>query len=354
MGFVSLRVFNFRNLEDAEIDVDASHIFIIGENGQGKSNFIESIYYLAYAASFRTRHDARICRHDRSEFALRGIIRSTADNRSEVECYWRAGKKDIRLNGKAIGDRKELVNVVPCIVLDHQDFRYISGSPAFQRFFFDQTSSLCSPLYIETLRCYRHLLRLRNAALRDRTLRLLDVYDEQLAHAGVAIIDERRRLIKHFNLLFSDLYREISQSSQRLQVVYRQSWDRVEAAVELLAKHRSRDIMAATTTSGPHRDRFVFLLGDREFDQVASTGSIRIASIAMRIVQAQLFHAAVGARPTLLVDDVLLEVDSRGRQRLLANLPECEQIYFTFLPGEQHGGYNDAIVYTMTHGALIR
>ena len=359
MGYRSIRTFNFRNLEDVEIDIDAPCIFIVGENGQGKTNLIESIYYLCYGSSFRTKKDLLICKNSAAQFAIDGVIFSSDGDLSRIECRWSREKKEIRLNEKQITDRRELIQIMPCIVFGHQDFQYVFGSPSFQRTFFDQTNCLVNPSYVETIRRYRQILKLRNMALRDHRISLIDTYDEQITDAGIAIIERRIELVDRFNALFSELFAKVDDSHDLLSIDYRQSWDYTDnrqRVIDTLMSSRERDIMAGMTMSGPHRDRFVFYCKDRDFVQYASTGQIRLASVVMKLAQAQYYYNLVGKCPVLLIDDVLLEIDPRRRRRFLENLPDWEQMFFTFLPDERYEGYkrSDTIVYTMKNGRVVK
>ena len=112
MGFADVSVYQFRNLADQRVDTDAREISLVGENGMGKTNFLEAIYYLSYAGSFRTRRDEQILRHGSEEMAVRGTL-IRGDNRLELSCKHRNRKKEIELDGSKVTDRKELISVMP-------------------------------------------------------------------------------------------------------------------------------------------------------------------------------------------------------------------------------------------------
>ena len=137
---------------------------------------------------------------------------------------------------------------------------------------------------------------------------------------------------------------------------YAPSWKEEEESgvFALLEKKRETDEFFATTTSGPHRDRFRFSFGEKEFSTAASTGQIRLASLILKMAQAEFFFSRCGRRPILLLDDVLLEIDPVKRKRVISRLPLYEQAFFTFLPDEPFPAYkkSDTLVYQLLNGKV--
>jgi len=221
------------------------------------------------------------------------------------------------------------------VAFTHEDYQFVSGGPEFQRYFFDQTLSLFDVLYIDTLRHYRKILKVRNALVVQRFDPLvMDVYEQQLASTGLEITRLRRAAVESFNPLFSSLFAEISGLEGECRLRHLPSWkeDEEEAVARRLAEGRDQDARLGFTASGPHRDRFAFQLGGRNFAEHASTGQVRLLSLLLRIAQATLSLEKTGRKPLLLLDDVLLELDGERRRRVLARLPAFEQAFFTFLP----------------------
>ncbi|MFP4330178.1 MAG: DNA replication/repair protein RecF [Spirochaetaceae bacterium] len=371
MGFEDVTVYRFRNLEDQRVDTNARELFLVGENGMGKTNFLEAIYYLSYASSFRTRRDEQILRHGSDEMAVRGTLLRDGKRRS-LSCKSRDRKKEIELDGKKVDDRKELIQVMPCVVFCHDDIDFVKGAPEMQRYFLDQTLSMYNPLFIDDMRRYRRILKSRNLALRGGRQSVLPVYDEQLAEAGVHLQENRRVAVEAFNRTFSALFREVSGLDTPLSLLYRPSWRGVQGAdgrgaprdqtpsrqrvLETLFERREQDNYFRTTTSGPHRDKFRFDFGGKDFTEVGSTGQLRLVSLILRVAQATFYREQTGRSPLLLFDDVLLELDPERRNRFFAALPEYEQAFFTFLPDEQYERYRgeQTLLYRVRDGKLQR
>jgi DNA replication and repair protein RecF len=336
VGFEQVRFYQFRNWGDAPVDLgQARQVVLTGANGQGKTNFLEGIYLLCYGSSFRTKNEKKLCLHGTQEFSARGRGTFSGDL-TEVSVKLTAIRKELLVNGEPVRDRKELVRRLPCVAFTHEDYQFVSGGPEFQRYFFDQTLSLFDVLYIDTLRHYRKILKIRNALLVQPRYDALamDVYEQQLALAGLEITRLRRRAVEDFNPLFTRLFSEISGLEGECRLRHQPSWkdDDEAAVVRRLSETRDQDARMGFTASGPHRDRFAFQLGGRNFADHASTGQVRLLSLLLRIAQATLSLERTGRKPLLLLDDVLLELDGERRRRVLAHLPAFEQAFFTFLP----------------------
>jgi len=362
MGFRSLRTYQFRNLLDGETDISARQVFFVGENGQGKTNLLEAIYLLCFGASFRTTTDALLISGDRQEAAVEGVFRreeSGEEDRLRVTLGGAAtrARKEIRVNDKVIRDRKEIVSTIPCIIFSHDDMSFVTGPPDRRRWFFNQTMSLHEPTFIDLHRRYQKLVQQRNTALREHRTDLLEIYEAELASSGLEIQQRRITAATEFNEVFVELFREVSGLAADLTMQYHPAWKECSVpadAMRVLAAHRAGDIELGTTTSGPHRDRFVFTVERHNFARIASTGQLRLMSLILRVAQAVYFRRKTGRKPLLLLDDVLLELDLGRRERFLSKLPEAEQRFFTFLPDEQFRPFvtSETLVYTVEKGGI--
>jgi DNA replication and repair protein RecF len=384
--FKSLRTVSFRNLADAEIDVSGRDVFLVGENGQGKTNFLEALYFCSYASSFRGVKDGDLARTDLPEgtrdFSAAAELRSpeAVIDRTILVKYEKS-RKSIVLDGKKIEDRKDLLETVPCVVFCHEDMEFVSGSQERRRWFFDQTQSLYDPVYLDDLRKYKRVLKTRNTILRDCRLGIsgrsaaeavLDALDPQLIEYGLRLMEKRRKEAERFSAVFGALYGEVS-GIDGVGVAYLPSWKEpreqvlpdLSAAAGYLAARRELDISAGLTARGPHRDRYLFTrkgsveasrYQDGDFSGTASTGQRRLLALLLRVAQARCFSDITGKTPVLLLDDVLLELDGDKRRRFLGVMPRYEQAFFTFLPEEPYDTYRkpDTLVYYVNGGMVGR
>ena len=363
MSFAFLRTTAFRNLLDAETDVRGNDVFLVGENGQGKTNFLEALYFCSYASSFRGVKDREIARNGEKDYSAGLAFKSSLY--SSVNVVFKDGKKTITLDGKKVDDRKELLSVAPAVVFCHEDMEFVAGTPERRRWFFDQARSLWDPLYLEDLRKYRHVLKSRNAIFRasgegrfrlsGETAAMLDALDPQLARYGLELTARRKETAEEFSLFFEPLYREIS-GIGGIGIKYLPAWkeENFEKVITLLAEKRDVDASLGLSVSGPHRDRYLFTKDGEDFSGKASTGQMRLLALLLRIAQARIFTGKTGNKPVLLLDDVLLELDGEKRRKFLLAMPEYEQAFYTFLPEEPYEKYRKSytIVYHMKAGQV--
>lgn len=353
MPFLSASYTNFRNICDNTIDLLSREVYFVGENGQGKSNILESLYMSAYGSSFRTRNDAEIVREGFADYSIRSIFRDQNERTNGISLTFRDGKKRIEKNAKQITDRKELVDTIPCVLFCHDDLDFAAGTPERKRFFLDQSLSMYDSSYIDINRNYKKILKTRNSVLKEKKLTVIDVLDSQLAETGIEVIRRRESTIRDFNRVFARLYAEVSGISG-VTIEYLPSWkdSSPERIMARLAEKRDFDVTMGTSMSGPHRDRIRFVRNKTLFVPTASTGQRRLLSLLLRTAQATFYSDVTGRKPVLLMDDVLLELDPDKRQRFTALLPDYDQLFCTFLPGEPYERYKRSTtrVYHISEG----
>jgi DNA replication and repair protein RecF len=373
MAFDTLRTASFRNLEDAEVDISARDVFLVGDNGQGKTNFLEALYFCSYAASFRGSRDGEVACAGKKDFSAELKLFAGDSPGSAGPLYGKilvkfaGGKKTVYLDGKQAEDRKELLEISPCIVFCHEDMDFVAGTPERRRWFFDQNLSLYDPVYLEDLRRYRKALKSRNVILRETQGKqgrlasisgLLDALDTQLVAYGLRLMEKRADSARLFSETFGTLYETVS-GIEGIAVKYAPSWNvkpaTMDSLLTCLEERREGDLSAGNTLSGPHRDRYSFVRLGSDFSSRASTGQRRLLALLLRIAQARRFSGMTGRSPVLLLDDVLLELDPEKRRRLLSVLPAYDQAFYTFLPEEPYQRYRtaDTLVYTVQGGRLF-
>ena len=342
-----------------EIDIRGRDVFLVGENGQGKSNFLEALYFCSYASSFRGVRDKDLIKTGELHCSA-GLSFDNYIN-SNLSISYREGEKKITLDGKRIEDRKELLTVAPSIIFCHEDMDFVAGSPERRRWFFDQTRSLWDPLYLDDLRKYRYVLKNRNALLRGNSHdpglnSMLDALDPQLAGYGLELSAKRHETAQEFSVVFEPLYSEIS-GIGGIRVNYYPSWKQQDpqGVMDILLQKRELDINMGVSRSGPHRDRYIFTREGEDFSGKASTGQRRLLALLLRVAQAKVFSEKTGKKPVLLLDDVLLELDGEKRQKFLALMPEYEQAFYTFLAGEPYEKYlkPGTMVYHVKAGQIM-
>lgn len=353
MPILSVSITNFRNLINSSIDVLGNEVFLVGKNAQGKTNFLESLYLSAYGVSFRTKKDEEICKKNFQEYAVSVLFKDFNEKTHTIRIISKNKKRLISKNLKRIKDRKELVNTIPCVLFCHGDMDFVIGSPERKRFFIDQTVSMYNTEYINVLRNFTKILKTRNLSLKEKKTDLLNTLDEQFAHLGLNLIYQRQKTIKEIKNLFSIRYEQIS-GIKNVYIHYESTWKTEDSnkIIDFLIKNRNRDIHVGRSLSGPQRDKIIFLKDEKPFIPTASTGQQRLIAIVLRSVQAEYYTQKTKIKPILLLDDILLELDQEKRKIFMKNLPQYDQIFCTFLPGEPFQSYKTekTIIYFVNEG----
>ncbi len=355
MPIFSVSTTNFRNLVPTSIDVLGKEIFLVGKNAQGKTNFLEALYITAYGASFRTRKDDEIYAKNTQEYSIRVSYKDSNEKTQIIKILSKDKKKTVSKNLKKIKDRKELVNTIPCVLFCHDDLDFVIGSPERKRFFIDQTISMYDNGYISLLRNFKKILKTRNLCLKEKKRDILDSVDIQFARLGQELVALRQETIITLSDMFSQRYELIS-GVPDVSIRYSSSWKHksVDDIITLLKERREKDIALETSFIGAHRDKIHFVKDGKPFVPTASTGQRRLIAVILRCIQAELYRAKTSKKPILLLDDVLLELDTEKKRIFMDNLPEYDQIFCTFLPGEPYTMYkkDNTLIYYVEDGAF--
>ena len=354
MSLKQISFYNYRNLKNGTLDLDIPSIVLRGNNGQGKTNFLEAVYLLCYGSSFRTKKEKTLCLYGTDEMAVSGIMTNKQSGMdSVVSVSVVKGIKKIKIDNKNIEDRKEIIRMNPCIIFCHNDISFVNGTQEKKRWFFNQTLSLYDSFFIDILRNYKRIMKERNFCLREKKMDLIDIYTVQLAEKGKEIQEKRSSIIDIFNDTFRPVVKKIIDMDLFLE--YCPSFGKNADPEEIFQKSLGRDLSLGITTKGPHRDSFVFRYDKRDFVEIASTGQIRLLSLILRIVQAKFFSKLTGYKPILLIDDVLLELDTGRRKKIIEEFPEYSQIFLTFLPDETMNiNKNDIMEFDVVGGSFNR
>ena len=331
---VALDVRDFRNLAHVELAPPPEGLVVIGENGQGKTNLLEAIYYLQILRSARGARDQDIVRFGADAFHIGAEVET--DTRHTIGVgFERAGKrKRVRIDG-VIPDRlSDALAALPSVMFSPADVELIAGSPSMRRRFLDIMLALTAPGYLAALQGYRAALARRNAALRDaarggrNAAASVAVWEPPLAQHGAVLWSERRAWVASVAARFETLCHDIGETAT-VRLRYASATapcdDPVAALSAALEEKRSLDLRRGITHSGPHRDDLAITLAGadgapRDLRVFASAGQQRSAAIALRMLEAATLSERTGRIPVLLLDDPFAELDARRAARILGLL----------------------------------
>lgn len=315
---------DFRNFEKLDLDIPRAGIAIVGENGQGKTNLLEAIYYMQVLRSMRGARDQDLVRFGAKAFHLAAECDSANAHEIKVGFETRGRKKKVTVDGAVAPRLSEAFGSLPSVMFSPRDIQLVSGSPAERRRFLDLVLALSSRRYLTALQMYRAALQRRNAALRE-AVRSGDesaaaVWEPALAEHGAALVQARVDWIAQRSAEFTRLATVIGEAGS-LRMSYATSLPRdddLRASIETaLARHRRHDLRRGMTHSGPHRDDLALSLDGRDLRLFGSAGQQRTAAIALRMLESETIRSARGVAPVLLLDDPFAELDVKRSARIL-------------------------------------
>jgi DNA replication and repair protein RecF len=340
-GFQELRLRQFRNFAELEQLFPPAGVAIIGENGAGKTNLLESIYYLEILRSFRGAPDEQLVRFGADAFHVRGRYqtgRSAQMQEFTAAFEVRSRRKRVTQNGAEPERLGDALGQLGAIIFSPVDVDIVRGSPGERRRFLDIVLSLNHPGYLNALQRYRHILRSRNAVLRDRRAAgALHAWDEALVEAGVQVMLARAGWVEQRHTAFARRYQAIGGTEGRFTYVCdvtRRSEagfdpERLRTTFQMeLERVAERECERGISLVGPHRDDLNFRAwnGSASVDlrEYGSGGQVRTAAVALRMVEADTIRDDRGRDPLILLDDVFAELD-RPRSHRILELLESEQ-----------------------------
>ena len=316
---------DFRNLAAAEIALPPDGLALVGENGHGKTNFLEAIYYLQILRSFRGARDVDLVRFGGAGFHITASLGDAAARQVAVGFQRQTKRKKATIDGGEPVRLADAIGAFPAVIFSPADAELIAGSPSERRRFLDVVLSLTSRSYLSALQRYRAALVRRNAALRDadssRGDGAIEVWEPVLAEAGALLWRARQAWVSTHAEAFASLCATIGEegrSALRYVTSLECEESEVEASLlEALARRRMLDVQRGMTHAGPHRDDLELTLNGRDLRTFGSAGQQRTAAIALRLLEAATLRASAGAEPIVLLDDPFAELDQRRTGRIL-------------------------------------
>lgn len=324
MHLRTIRFQYFRNLEPATFVPEARFTVLSGNNGQGKTNFLEAIYLVATLRSFRTTHLQELQAWGEEETrvtaeAVRGGLERTYD------VILRPGKKQVLLDGKVPHALSEYFGGMNVVLFAPEDLRILRGNPSGRRRFLDRAVFNRHVTFLDEAQRYAHVLKQRNTLLKQGGADdVLDVYDQQLAAYGERIDAARRRTLAELEPRFVAAFAAISQSGVAAAVRY-EAPERPPGTLLLeLTASRGRDRLRRHTGAGPHTDDLAFFLDGKDARAFASQGQLRALILAWKAAEMTLLVDVRGDAPLLLLDDVSSELDPLRNQYLFDLLHQID------------------------------
>lgn len=329
MRFLNLRLQNFRNIEFTELPLAQARTFLLGANGQGKSNLLEALGLATALRSFRTQALSALPRKGFKEYTLAYQLELAVEGTTSLEIEAGAGGRTVKVDGEKVTRLVEFIGRYPSVTLCSGDLMLLRGSPAERRRFMDLTLSVVNRAYYTALRDYHRGVAERNRLLKKGgSAAELSAFEAEIAPHASVLARHRKEGMALLGEVLCRVYEGIAEADEGPELSFRPNADchDAEAYRRLLRDSRARDQIMGATQRGPHRDDFNLSLrvgGAREY---ASDGQQRGLCVALRIAQAEFYREGLGVVPVLLADDVLGELDPLRRQGFWRACPPDMQI----------------------------
>ena len=336
----SLMLQNFRSFKSENFLFQGLRTVISGENGRGKSNLLESIYFLAVAKSSRGSPEREIIRRGEAYFDIQSSIRKKSQSIQIRIFYDPLSGKRIFLNESPLPRLSDLLGTFNAVLFSPEDVDLVLRYPHERRRMLDMLASQASVAYLLDLQTYQRALNQRNRLLKNDLSSIqadtqLQPWDFQLAEAGARIVRFRTDAVRDIGVSACKYYASVAANGEDLSIRYQSlsTADEVEAIQSFILKElerqRDRELKLGYTVVGPHKDQLLFEIGGRDIQQHASQGQMKSVLLSWKLAEAVFLESIVREVPVLLLDDIFSELDTPRSHRLLGLLNGFNQIILT-------------------------
>jgi DNA replication and repair protein RecF len=319
MQLNSLSILNFKNIISADLQFSSKINCFIGDNGMGKTNVLDAIYYLSFCKSHSSAIDSQNINHEADFFMIQGKY-SVKQNEEEIMCGMkRRQKKQFKRNKKEYERLSDHIGLLPLVLVSPDDASLISDGSDERRKFMDGVISQFNHTYLEYLINYNNALQQRNALLKQENLpetALFEIWEEKLSFFGTYIYEQRRDFISQFVPIFNEYYAEISQGVEQAGLTYQSALENGSLS-KMLAETRERDRLIGYTTRGIHRDEIELTLGNYPLKRVGSQGQAKTCLISLKLAQFNFLKRIHNLSPILLLDDIFDKLDSKRVKKIV-------------------------------------
>ncbi|MBK0955288.1 DNA replication/repair protein RecF [Enterococcus faecium] len=334
---------NYRNYEELNIEFSKNLVIFLGENAQGKTNLLESIYVLAMTRSHRTSSEQELIGWTDDQAMIQGEITKGSSTLPLEILLSKKGRKT-KINHIEQKKLSTYVGQMNVILFAPEDLSLVKGSPQTRRKFLDMELGQINPIYLYDLVQYQAILKQRNQYLKQLNekkqtdLLYLDILSEQLAAFGSKVLKARAQFVKRLEFWANSLHQQITHQKEQLEIEYLTAVDSLETHTQeqiqeqflaLLNQNKKKDLFRGTTTVGPHRDDLSFFINQKNVQTYGSQGQQRTTALSVKLAEIDLIKEETGEYPILLLDDVMSELDDNRQLHLLETIEGKVQTFLT-------------------------
>jgi len=321
MQIDSLSLINYKNIESSDLNFSSKINCLIGDNGMGKTNILDAIYYLSFCKSHSNSIDSQNIRHDADFFMIKGNYLRNGEE-EVISCgLKRRQKKVFRRNNKEYEKLSEHIGLIPLVLISPEDNYLITEGSEERRKFIDGVISQFNQRYLHQLLQYNNALKQRNSLLKlndgQENDELMDLWEEQMDNHGRYIYEERQRFIHDFMPVFSNFYANIAGKSEHISLEYTSQYHEHESLKNRMVQTRERDKILGYSTQGIHKDDLEMMLDGFPIKRVGSQGQNKTFLIALKFAQFDFLKKNHQLRPLLLLDDIFDKLDTSRVEKIV-------------------------------------
>ncbi len=332
MIFTGINLENYRNVSFDKVSFKGRDQFLVGRNGQGKTNLLEALSLITSLRSFRTNKQKNLIGSEKDYSGIYYHIVHERLGELNVELKIKSKGKEIFVNGEAVKRQSEIIGDFPVVVFSSLDFELIRGTPSGRRGYVDQFVCSLNGQYFDALRRYHQALDQRNILLKSNgSIPEMEAFEQIMAVNALFIISQRRQMIHELGAILSETYQRMSESEEVPRLIFQPNLEaeNVEEILGCLSNGRERDRIMKATSRGPHKDEYLFMLNGRLAKEIASEGQQRSLVSALKLGQIEIMKQKTNVSPVILADDVVNELDSGRRELFWHHLNQNYQIIAT-------------------------
>lgn len=338
MWIKNIEIKKYRNYDNIKVDFNSHLNIIIGNNAQGKTNLLESIYVLALTKSFLSNNDKSLIMFNNSFSKINGVVESMKGSK-DIEILINENGKRIKVNNKEIKRMSEYISTMNVVIFSSNDIMIFKDSPSSRRKYFNIQISQLDKCYLKYLNDYNIVLKQRNEFLKifnpkkESDNNYLDILNDKYVSLSILVSKYRDKYIKDINGYLGDIFYSIM-GIKGLYIKYNSNIDYCDnydknGLIDKINRNIDREIQYKMSLIGPNRDDFYFYLDDKNLSLFGSQGQIRSAILSLKLAEVKLFTKLVSDSPILLLDDIFSELDINKRNNVLRYLDKNVQTIMT-------------------------
>ena len=336
MFFKTLELQNFRNYDTLNLKFDPHINIIVGKNGQGKTNILESLYYIAYLKSHRVNDENILIKNNKKSFKIKSKIKRET-LLDEVKIEQTLDDKKVFFNQTEMIKRGEYLELINIILFEPTNLEILKGSPNVRRDFLNDVISQINGNYYNVLNDFNRLLKMRNEFLKSNRndKDYLDSLDKYYVEKASIIYQMRSKYINRVNEFISNIYKDIM-NIDGLKIEYKSFYEKLEdknqikdALLQELHKNYNKEKYLGSTIEGPQKDDFCFMIMDKNLKEYGSQGQQRGAVISLKFAEAEIVKKYKNVIPVFLLDDVFSELDGIRKNNLIKYITSDYQVILT-------------------------